>query len=302
VNTVQNPISTQPRARKIKAALAAAAALAVAVSAGPALASDITLTDGNNAVTINPGGQPGAAGLNSWTINGVNELTQEWYYFAVGNSSGPSGLDTLNTGTTPVGITLSESRTGVTGVDNTARLVYTDPAGRFTETASYQLTGALDGATLGDITETLRIKNTSSSTLNLHMYEYTNLQLDGTTPNNSLAITGGDSATQSNPVNKVMATVTATPTNHSEAALASTLSTALASSSPLTLNGNATLTNADAALAYQWDLSLTPGQSVIINTDKNINSIPEPSSGVALTGAALVMMLGRRRSRRPVAS
>jgi hypothetical protein len=301
VKTALNPISTQ-RVRKAKAALVAAAALAGSIFAGSAHASDITLTDGNNTVTINPGAQTGAPGLNSWVINGVNQLTQEWYYFSVGNSSGPSGLDALNTATTPVAVTLSDSR-GLPGVDNTAKLAYTDPAGRFTATASYQLTGAFDDPpTKGDITETLKITNTSSSTLNFHLYEYTNLQVAGTVPNDSLSIFGGDSAIQSDPTG-VYATVTASPTHHSEAALASTLSTALAGPSPLTLNDDPTITNADAALAYEWDLSIPVGQSVIIGTDKSINSesaIPEPSPSIALAGVAAAM-LARRRTRRPLA-
>lgn len=298
----QKPIPTQ-RVRKGKAALVAAAALAAALSAGQAFASDVTLTDGNNTVTINPGNQTGLPGLNSWDINGVNQLTQEWYYFSVGNSAGPSGLDALNTSATPVTVTESDSR-GLPGVDNTAKLAYTDPAGRFTATASYQVTGAFNDPPIkGDITETLKITNTTGSTLDFHLYEYTALQPGGNSTDNSLAIIGGDSALESNPTN-VYGTVTATPTSRSEAALASTLTAALAGPSPLTLNNNPSITNADAALAYEWDLSIPAGQSVIIGTDKDINSesaIPEPGSCVALVGVA-AMMLSRRRTRRPVAS
>jgi hypothetical protein len=92
------------------------------------------------------------------------------------------------------------------------------------------------------------------------------------------------------------------PTSHSEAATAATLSAALSGSSPLTLNDNSTITNADAALAYEWDLTIPAGQSVVIGTDKDINSIPEPGSGVAMAGVAAVILLGRRRSRRPAVS
>jgi hypothetical protein len=299
MNTAQNPISTRPRARKGKSLLAAAA-LAVSISAGPALASDITLTDGNNVVTINPGGQTGLPGLNSWTVNGVNQLTQEWYDFSVGNGA-PTSLDSLNTGGNPVAVTLSDSR-GLPGVNNTAKLAYTDPAAGFTATASYQLTGAFDDPPIkGDITEALKVTNTGSSTLNIHLYEYTDLQVAGTIPNDSLVITGGNNAKQTDPTG-VYATVMTSPTSHSEAATAATLSAALSGSSPLTLNDNSTITNADAALAYEWDLTIPAGQSVVIGTDKDINSIPEPGSGVAMAGVAAVILLGRRRSRRPAVS
>jgi predicted secreted protein len=298
VKTAQNHIPTQPRVRKAKAALVAAAALAGSIFAQSAFASDVTLTDGNNTVTINPGGQTGLPGVNSWNVNGVNYLAQEWYDFSVGNSA-PTSLNALNTGGNPVSVTESDSR-GLPGVDNTAKLGYTDPAAGFTATATYQLTGSFDDPPIkGDLTETLKITNTSSSTLTFHLYEYTNFQLDGTTPNNSLTITGGNNAKQTDPANGVYATVYSTPTSHSEAATASTLSSALGGSSPVTLNDNPTITNADAALGYEWDLSIAPGQSVTIGTDKDINSIPEPSSCVALAGVAAVM-LGRRRTRRPI--
>jgi len=51
-------------------------------------------------VTNNPELRPVCPDLNSWSINGVNQLNSEWYYFMSGNSSGRQASIRLNTGTT----------------------------------------------------------------------------------------------------------------------------------------------------------------------------------------------------------
>jgi predicted secreted protein len=308
VKTALNHISTLPRVRKAKSALIAAAALAISISARSAMASDIILTDGNNTVTINPGnpsappgGTFGAPGVNGWKINGVNQLAQEWYYFGIG-SGAPVGLDSLNTVGTPAVVTESDTR-GLPGVFNTAKVTYTDAAANFAATTSYQLTGAFNDPPIkGDLTETIKIANTGSSTLNLHLYEYTALQLNGGGASDKLTITGGNNATQTDP-SGVYATVFSSPTSHSEASTVATLSAALTDSTPVTLNDNPSITNTNPALGYEWDLSIAPGQSITLGTDKNINAVavPEPSSAVVLAGVA-GMLLARRRTRRPIAS
>ena len=57
-----------------------------------AVASPINLVDQNSSVTIDPTSQ---AGVDNWTVNGVNQLYQEWFWYGVG-SSGDLSIDQLS--------------------------------------------------------------------------------------------------------------------------------------------------------------------------------------------------------------
>ena len=65
----------------------------------PASATVVTLSDGNSSVAVSPDTQ---AGMYNWTINGVNILYQQWFWYRVGDSGPEKSIDTLGTPTTTV--------------------------------------------------------------------------------------------------------------------------------------------------------------------------------------------------------
>ena len=56
-------------------------------------AANIILTDGNSSVTIDP---TGPAGVENWSINGQNQIHQEWFWVRTGSTGGQSSIDTLS--------------------------------------------------------------------------------------------------------------------------------------------------------------------------------------------------------------
>ena len=73
--------------------------LAIGISAGLVATTatggilPITLQDGNTTVTIDPNNP--ADGVNSWTVNGVNQLLQQWFWYRIGNTGPAYSIDTL---------------------------------------------------------------------------------------------------------------------------------------------------------------------------------------------------------------
>src|SRR5262245_17559526 len=69
-------------------------------------ASAATLIDGNSTVTINPGSP---TGVSDWTVNGVDQLNRDWFYFRCDCAA--SSIDTIcvPTGTPVTGSSLDTS-------------------------------------------------------------------------------------------------------------------------------------------------------------------------------------------------
>src|SRR6202007_888602 len=57
----------------------------------------ITLTSGNSVAKLRTRStDPGSpTGLYSWTVNGVEQVKQQWYWFRVGAAGGETSIDTL---------------------------------------------------------------------------------------------------------------------------------------------------------------------------------------------------------------
>src|ERR1043165_7924762 len=59
---------------------------------GPAQAF-YTLTDGNSSASVNPSSQ---AGMFNWTVDGVTQLAQQWFWYRIGTSSPESSVNTIS--------------------------------------------------------------------------------------------------------------------------------------------------------------------------------------------------------------
>lgn len=57
-----------------------AVGMSLGVMATTVAGSTITLQNNNSTVTINPGS---SAGVEDWTVNGVNQLAQQWFWYAI---------------------------------------------------------------------------------------------------------------------------------------------------------------------------------------------------------------------------
>ena len=57
-----------------------------------ACAGTISLADGNSEVTLDPSSP---AGVSGWTVDNVNQLFQQWFWYRIGSSGLQSSIDTL---------------------------------------------------------------------------------------------------------------------------------------------------------------------------------------------------------------
>jgi hypothetical protein len=275
----------------VLAAAAAVASLLGTSALRPAHAAVITLTDKNSSITINPDSEAGVNGLNKWTVNGVNQINQEWFWYRVGSTGGQTSINNLNIVGTPTVL----DTTGDSQPDYTS-ITYADPANTFQLTTTYSLSGGLPGSKASDVGETIKIVNTSASTLNYHFYQYSNFNLGGSASGQNVSITGGNTATQTSPGSLMVSQTVVSPTpNEFQAGAFPSLVNALNGGTPLTLNDTATAAG-DGEWAYQWDLVLNPGASFVISADKQISAaVPEPTSSLAVLALGGLFLTRPRR-------
>lgn len=246
----------------------------------------ITLTDNNSIAQIDTSSQ---AGMFNWSVQGQHELTQQWFWYGIGN--GPvASIDRISAPS----ITLSGTR-GVTAL-------YTGNG--FTVSIDYLLSGGtgvgVGQTAVSGIGETIRIINTSATTLPFHFYQYSDFDLGS--PSGDSVVLGTNlrglfnEAYQTDPSVGLTETVTTPGANHGEVGYWHTTLDRLNAGGPLTLNDVSSLPNTgDVTWALQWDLNIAPGGSVLISKDKflSVMIVPEPSA-LAFIALGLGLVAFRR--------
>ncbi|SPE62271.1 exported hypothetical protein [Verrucomicrobia bacterium] len=271
--------------RLARGPLALPLVLALVCLASPAPAQIYSLNDGNSAATVSPNTQ---AGMSSWTVQGVNELSQQWFWYALGNNA-PASIDTIS----PAAVSQPTA--------NTLNTSYSQPG--FNMSVGYTLTG---GATVpvgqyaaSDMGESIRINNTSASPLMFHFYEYSDFDLQGVPGPDTVILQGTprgfNDAFQTYGTGGLTETIAAPPANEAEAANEFTTLAKLNGGHPVTLNNNPAAVG-DVTWAFEWDFTLNPGTSFLISKDKylSVQVVPEPSA-VGLAALGLVAFAFRLR-------
>lgn len=278
--------------------------LATATIAAPSTAHAdlITLTDQASSVTVQTGVLSGtglaAGGLQTWTLDAVNQLSYMGLWYRVGDSA-----------TTPESPLAALPHT-YTVMDNNLdpgndylRIVYTGAG--FTVTQEIYLQGTPFGSGLATMNQDINVANTSASTISFHLFQFTNFDLSGTA--------GGDVASIPNVINTAQQTdglmlaqesLTSRDVvpSYCEVGLmtdTNALLTRLTNSVADNLNDNDITAVGDAYWAFQWDTVLAPGGEFPISKTLSVQVVPEPMTlamlligGAGLAGARL-----RRRSR-----
>jgi len=258
----------------------------------PADAATFTLSDLNSSAQIDDASQ---SGMFNWTVNGVNQLAQQWFWFRVGSTGGQSSIDTL-----PL-LAATASDTNGNGQPDTLFLSYGSTTGLQID-VRYTLRGTASSGS--DMQEQINITNNSNVTLDLHFFQYTNFDLNGTPAGDTVSLINANTVRQSKSGALISETVATPAANHYELGLTTdspnTL-TRLNSGSPITLlDGATTRGPGDATWAFQWDQSLAPGATLQISKDKNL-AIPEPGTsaliitvGTAFAGLTFLRKWSRR--------
>jgi hypothetical protein len=226
-------------------------ALAVGM-AGVARANEITLTHGNSRVLIETGSTLEA---HSFTVDGVDHMSQQASWYRVGAAGPELPVATL-------------AQTALQAAAGSLNVTYTHAA--FTVAKRYTLLGGAANSAKGSLGEQITITNTSGAPLDLHFFQYVDLDVDEVFDNNTLAIAGGGAATQTSPAG-TQALVTVSPAPSAvQAGFHPTVLDALSDAGPSALNGATAVANADATYALRWSAVLQAGGRLQITLTKSV--------------------------------
>ncbi|PYJ05099.1 MAG: hypothetical protein DME25_09020 [Verrucomicrobia bacterium] len=249
----------------------------------------INLTHNNSFAQINVDSQ---AGMFNWTVDGQQQLNQQWFWYRVANNLEEFSIDTIS----PPSITTPDARTLYTRYNNGAYGVEVD----------YVLTGFSPGSGHSQISESITITNATASPLAFHFFQYSDFEMAGTAGGDNVALGKNNQGlwnealqTEGNIVlSEIVSQSSTVPgANHAEANFYPNTLTALNDGAVTTLNDNGgPVGPGDVTWAFEWDFTLDPGSSFGISKLKDIQ-IPEPSA-LALISLGLGALALRRRGQR----
>jgi len=272
--------------RGLKVLRNAAAAVILLAVAASAQAVTFTLTDKNSSAQIDDASQ---SGMFNWTVNGINQLAQQWFWFRLGSTGPESSIETL-----PL-LAATASDTNGNGLNDTLSLSYGSTSALRID-VTYSLQGTLAaGSSIG---ETINITNNSSMSMDLHFFQYSHFTLGN--------VAGAETETLLNPNtvrvvgtgNLFSETVVTRAPDHYELALNPTTINKLNDANPTTLSdGPTTAGPGDATWAFQWDQLLAPGATLTISKDKTLQLVPEPGTLTLISMGLLggLVFLRKRR-------
>jgi hypothetical protein len=274
-----------------------AAALAVAGASNRAMATPLVLSDGNATATVQPDSN---VGLNGLTVDGVNQVASQWYYYRLGSAGGETSIDHL---------TLTNQQTFT---PNLGRLDYSGAG--FTLSIVYDLAGGGKGSDVS-LSETISIHNTSTipsnplingpalGSLDMHFFEYSDFDLNNTANNDALVLSGGNTADQMDAAGTHLNSVSTPIPTHQQAAFFPVILNSLTDGNPTTFNDFDGPINGDATFGNEWDAQIAPGGTYIISKVQTItppSAVPLPPAAFAslATIGAGAIARGVRRLRR----
>jgi PEP-CTERM motif len=236
----------------------------------------LSLADDNSAADFNTDSQANAY---SWTVDGVDQLFQQAFWYRIGNAP-QSSLDTLphpTEGTTD------------TNFDNDDDTLFVRYDG-----------GAL-GSGASDMGEQISITNLGASPLDFHFFQYSDFDLAGSAGGDEALFTNANTVRQYEGAMELQETVVTPVPSHREINYYANVLTALNGGAATTLSDLPAIGTVfgpgDITWAYQWDVLVQPGSTFQISKDKNLKGVvPEPSS-LALLTVAVGLLFGLRRKR-----
>jgi hypothetical protein len=298
-------------------ALGALFAVAALCDSGAARAAACTvsssvyqLSDQNSVACVNVASD-GTVGMYDWFVDGVDQLSQQWFWYRVGSTGPELGIDTLGTPT-------------VVSSANQLTIAYNGSAGAstFTVQVQYTLTGQASGTGQSHLHEAVDVTRTGGPPLTIYLYQYSNFDL-GTGADH-----GSDDTVEFIPENRMLqydpaaaypfgfggdpvdfAQTLATPPNYCEVGTVGTTLGKLNNTTANNLSNNcANPLTGDVTWAFEWTktLSLTnPKLHIAEDQDltvalpiaaarSNLAAVPEPAAGLLFGLGAFGMALVRR--------
>ncbi|MBE3098451.1 MAG: PEP-CTERM sorting domain-containing protein [Planctomycetes bacterium] len=228
------------------------------------------------------------AGLTAWTVDGVSQLKQQSFYYRLSDTTPELPLSALGLYGQPKPIDANFN-----DGDDTLNVMYGQPTG-FSITLTYVLNGGLNGSQKSDLQETISFNNRTGQAVRLQFFQYCDFDLNGTPGGDTVEILYPNTVRQSDAHIMVAETVvTPTPT-HTELGVYNSTLLKLNDTSATTLNDTTgPVGPADVTWAFQWDVTVPAGGTVLISKDKNIT--PEPATLALMAGGLVIAATLRRR-------
>lgn len=241
-----------------------------------------TLSQNDSTVLIDAGAQ---AGVYNWSVDGVNQLAQQWFWYRVGSSGPESSIDSISA--------VAATQSGVNKLSTT----YANST--ISVKAAYSLLAPGNGT--ATLSELLTVQNTSSASQVYHFFQYSDFDLGGTPGGQSVQFYNNGSSTyyeviQTGASGSMTETAIApgAATSEVQAGFFPVILNALNDGIPTTLNNTLSAGVGDVTYAYEWDATLSPGASLQIS---KLLTVPEPSSLALISSGMFVLALLHRRRR-----
>jgi hypothetical protein len=255
-----------------------------------ASAGMFTLVDDNSSVSFDTDSQQNSY---DWKVDGVNQLSQQAFWFRVGNVAEKS-LDSL------LHPTEGTTDTNFDGNQDTLFVRY-NGAG-FDVEVRYTLDGGTIGSGASDMGEQIAIVSHSDTPLDFHFFQYSDFDINGTAAGDSAVFTNANSVRQFEGALRLTETVVTPVPNHREINFFPATLNKLNDGVATTLNDLPPIGTVfgvgDLTWAYQWDFSLAPRGTFQISKDKNLSAgrnVPEPATlALVMCSVGLLLAAGRR--------
>ena len=292
------------QARLLKSLTFGTAALSVvttwAMTASPVQAqcagSLCTLGDLNSIVQIDTSSQQG---LLSWEVDSVNQMAQEWFWYRVGDTNPEASIDTLQL----LSLQTADTNPGVDNRDD--RLTALWRGSDFDLAVEWLLTGGAPDSGKSEIAEQVSITNQSAGNLTFYLFEYTDFDLQGSPNNDFYTLESINTFKQFDEDTAASITYLSPAAEEVRYELApfpnllnslnDGLPTILANTPPI----GQLVGPGDEAFAWQWKLVIAPNQTVTISKNKQVQSVPEPVSSLALLSFGLLGLALKGRASSP---
>ena len=247
-----------------------------------------TLVDDNSTVKVDVDSQ---AGMFEWSVDGVSNLFQQWFWYRVGATGAEISLDTL---TRDISLTID---TNGDGGDNNLYARYLGSG--FKIEINYSLDGGVVGGRSSQIGETIKITNTSTQTLDFHFFQYSDFNLDDDAENDVVRMMAPNSVKQTGEFGVLSETVVTPFPSAFELGFFSDTRDSLNDGSPTNLTSGTTYMGpGNVTWAFQWDVQIAAGEDFLISKVKRVDVVSEPSTlSVLALGLAAFAYRRRRRNR-----